>query len=229
MSISSELLTLNTTKQNIKTAINLKGVTVNDEPFAQYPAKIRLIPSGGGYHETDIIAYLEDTMKNVVIPSGTTIIAKHAFDGMSLTSVSFPNTVTTIDDYAFTGCQGLKTVTLPSGLTTIGNSAFAVSGLTSITIPDSVTTIGANAFNFCSFTYIEIGSGVTSIGDYAFDAGSVPMYVKITATVPPTIGTRPFQTNGNIPQIYVPDNSVLAYQTQWPTYADRIKPISEMN
>ena len=105
MSISSELLTLNTTKTNIRTAINLKGVTVNDEPFADYPAKIRLIPSGGGYHETDIIAYLEDTMKNVVIPSGTTIIAKHAFDGMSLTSVSFQ---TPSQPLTITRSQGVK-------------------------------------------------------------------------------------------------------------------------
>ena len=42
MSISSQLLILNETKNNIKTAINLKGVSVTDEPFAEYPDKVRL-------------------------------------------------------------------------------------------------------------------------------------------------------------------------------------------
>ena len=51
-----------------------------------------------------------------------------------------PNSVTSIGDYAFSGCSDLTSVTIPNSVTSIGNYAFnGCSGLTSITIPNSVT------------------------------------------------------------------------------------------
>ena len=59
--------------------------------------------------------------------------------------------VTSIGDYAFSGCSNLESVYIPDSATTIGDSAFEnCSALTSITIPDSVTTIGDSAFDGCS-------------------------------------------------------------------------------
>ena len=71
---------------------------------------------------------------------------------------------------AFSGCSGLTSVTLPDSVTSIGYGAFrSCSGLTSITIPDSVTSIGEYAFGYCSgLTSVTIGNSVTSIGDSAF-------------------------------------------------------------
>ena len=61
-----------------------------------------------------------------------------------------------IGNYAFSGCSGLTSLTLPSSVTTIGRSAFyGCSGLTSLTLPSSVSSIGASAFYGCS--------GLTSI------------------------------------------------------------------
>ena len=61
--------------------------------------------------------------------------------------------------YPFYGCSGLTSLTLPSGVTSIGKWAFAgCSGLTSLTIPSGVTSIGYYAFNGCS--------GLTSIYVY---------------------------------------------------------------
>ena len=78
--------------------------------------------------------------------------------------------VTSIGSFAFSGCSGLKSVTLPDSVTSIGYGAFrSCSGLTSITIPDSVTSIGEYAFGYCSgLTSVTIGNSVTSIGDSAF-------------------------------------------------------------
>ena len=69
----------------------------------------------------------------------------------SLTSVTIPNSVTTIGGSAFYGCTGLTSVNIPNSVTTIGSYAFdRCSGLTSVTIPNSVTTIGTSAFAGCS-------------------------------------------------------------------------------
>ena len=67
-----------------------------------------------------------------------------------LTSVTIPNSVTSIDSWAFSGCSGLTSVTFPDGVTTIGYSAFkGCSDLTEVTIPNSVTYIESEAFYDC--------------------------------------------------------------------------------
>ena len=61
------------------------------------------------------------------------------------------DSVTSIGDFAFYGCDSLTSVTLPDSVTSIGGSAFArCSSLTSVTIPDSVTSIGRGAFSQCA-------------------------------------------------------------------------------
>ena len=78
--------------------------------------------------------------------------------------------MTSIGDYAFHECSSLTNVTIPQGVTSIGECAFWKAGLTSVDIPDSVTSIGKSAFADCySLTTAVIGDGVTSIGALAFD------------------------------------------------------------
>ena len=78
--------------------------------------------------------------------------------------------VTAIGTYAFSNCNNLATVTIPSSVTSIGSSAFRnCSGLTTVTIPDFVTSIGDYAFHSCSgMTSVTIPNSVTSIGKSAF-------------------------------------------------------------
>ena len=128
----------------------------------------------------EIITGLTDYGKNkyteLIIPAEIdgvkiTSIDYYAFGGCSgLTSITIPDSVTSIGSYAFSGCSGLTSITIPDSVTSIGNYAFyCCRGLTSITIPDSVKSIGDYAFSDCSgLTSVTIGNSVTSIGDYAF-------------------------------------------------------------
>ena len=81
-----------------------------------------------------------------------------------------PNSVTSIGDYAFSGCESLQSITIPNSVTSIGKHAFEqCNSLQSITIPNSVTKIGGGAFWPCkSLQSVTIQNSVTNIGNYAF-------------------------------------------------------------
>ena len=105
------------------------------------------------------------------IPSDVTSISEYAFSGCaSLTEVIIGDSVTTIGDDAFRYCVNLTEVTIGDSVTTIGNSAFyGCTSMTAVTIGDSVTTIGNSAFYGCtSLTAVTIGDSVTTIGNSAF-------------------------------------------------------------
>ncbi len=67
-----------------------------------------------------------------------------------LTEYTIPNSVTSINDYAFYRCVSLAKVVVPNSVTSIGSSAFGgCSSLVNINIPNSVTSIGTYAFFYC--------------------------------------------------------------------------------
>ena len=112
-----------------------------------------------------------ELVTNLVVSDGVTSIGNYAFSGCSsLTSITIPDSVTSIGDSAFYVCSGLTSITLPDSVTSIGYGAFeGCIRLTSISIPDSVTSIEKETFHSCSgLTSIMIPDSVTSIGKSAF-------------------------------------------------------------
>ena len=117
---------------------------------------------------------------DIVIPStieiegitySVTSIENYAFSGCSsLTSITLPESITSIGDYVFSSCSSLISITIPESVTSIGNGIFQnCSGLASITLPESITSIGNYVFSGCSsLTSIDLPKTVTSIGYCAF-------------------------------------------------------------
>ena len=129
-------------------------------------------------------------LKNYTIKKGTRSICDCAFaadyeSSPSLQSITIPDSVTSIGDYAFSLCTSLESVTIPDSVTSIGDRAFyGCESLHSITIPDSVTSIGYDTFSFCkSLHSVTIPDSVISIGDSAFEHCSSLHSVTIPESV----------------------------------------------
>ena len=74
---------------------------------------------------------------------------KHRLISLIL-ALTLPDGLTGIGEYAFAGCENLPRVTIPDGVTRIGSCAFSwCHSPTEIAVPDSVTEIGADAFSYC--------------------------------------------------------------------------------
>ena len=82
---------------------------------------------------------------NCLIETSTKILIL----GCKTSVIPSDGSVISIGESAFYWCSGLTSITIPAGVTSIGNTAFGLTKLTSVTIPDSVTSIGSFAFSNC--------------------------------------------------------------------------------
>lgn len=107
---------------NIKQAIEDKGVTVGNAKTSEYAGKIGEIQMG------QEVMFSRDGrcyVPNLIIPDNVTSIANNAFQGcISLESVIISNSVTSIGVLAFAGCTSLTSITIPNTVTSISETAF---------------------------------------------------------------------------------------------------------
>ena len=118
---------------------------------------------------SDLAAWCEISFEG--IQSNPLSYANHLYlNGKEVIDLDIPSSVTSIGDYAFSGCTGLTSTTIPSSVTSIGGYAFSeCTSLNSVTIGEGATSIGDYAFSGCtSLNSVTIGEGAISIGDYAF-------------------------------------------------------------
>ena len=121
----------------------------------------------------------------------------------SLTSVTLPSTVTTLGESAFERCYDLTAVTLPGAITSIPAKAFDNDySLLAINLPPTVTEIGPEAFAYCwGLTTFTIPDAVTTIGDWAFlNCKFTEVHIGTGLT---TLVRRPFDSCEDLAKIYL--------------------------
>jgi hypothetical protein len=163
----------------------------------------------------DFLAFARSTnLTSVTIPNTVTTIRNAAFSSCTrLTNVTIPNSVTNIGDNAFVGCKGLTNVTMGNGVLNIGWSAFAYDdNLTSVTMGNGVRNIMESAFMFCiNLISVTIPNSVTNIGDIAFLSCSNLTSVTIGNGVP-HLGENVFADCTKLTNVTIP-NSVTSIRT----------------
>ena len=132
---------------------------------------------------------------NAIIQSSTNTLI------LGCKNTVIPNSVTSVGEYAFSGCRGM----------------------TSVTIPESVTSIGDYTFWDCSgMTSVTIGNGVTSIERYAFYGCSGLKEIHCQSANPPSLGWESYDDLVmSSATLYVPTGSIKAYRGSHPWYIFR--------
>ncbi|WP_294597616.1 leucine-rich repeat protein [uncultured Rikenella sp.] len=156
--------------QSTLTELRVVG-SINDEDIATLKALPNL--SVLDIEDTDLIKLPSAAFKN----------------NKTLTSIKLPQSLTEIENSAFYGCSGLTgDLTIPEGVTTIGESAFDFCyGFTEVVIPEGVTTIEKYAFRFCSGLTgnLTIPNSLTEIkeGVFAYCNGLTDVTIPNSVTI----------------------------------------------
>ena len=155
---------------------NLKEIILPDHPIeitsfngSAYARDQKNWSNGALYCGRHLLQTNESISKNYTVRAGTLSVSYGAFAGnKTIESVTLPEGITVLTGFGH--CERLKTIVLPSTITTIDYDACCeCPNLSSIVIPDSVETIGSYAFFHCpSLSNITIGQGIKSVGICAF-------------------------------------------------------------
>lgn len=111
-------------------------------------------------------------LTSVSLPEGLETVGDYAFAKCTaLTQVTFRGqSLTTLGEGAFAACHALQDVTLPQGLLSIGREAFSdCRTLVNVHIPGTVTSIGARAFSQCAaLDEVQLPPSLTELGEHVF-------------------------------------------------------------
>ena len=163
-------------------------------------------------------------LTSIVIPNSVVSIGGAAFSHTGLTSIVIPASVTSLEN-AFWACHDLEQIMVDFGnlvydsrencnaiINTSSNEL--ILGCKNTAIPNSVTSIGGWAFEECiGMSSINIPNSVTFIGNYAFHNCLGLSSITVLSETPPTLDYDVFEGVDTTIPVYVPCNSISAYQS----------------
>lgn len=159
----------------------------------------------------------DKTIQNVTIRANIKTISKDMFSGCNnLKSVSLPDSVEAIEANAFKNCKSLTKIVIPKNVKSIGNSAFAgCVKLKTVSFHKKavLTTIGNSVFSGCkAMKTISLPKKLESIGSKAFYKCSKLKTIKIQSTVLKKVGKNAFKSIYKKATIKVPKKKLGEYK-----------------
>lgn len=159
------------------------------------------------YSTTSVTYYIPDSLKKITVTGGSCFLG--AFSGLANVEEIILNDKVnySAQDYIFYNSKKLKKVTLPAGITNLGNYAFQnCSALTTINGISALTGISEYAFNNCtSLTALNIPSTVNRISKYAFDGCTALSEITIPEAVT-KIETYSFRNCSSLKNFIIPSS-----------------------
>ena len=131
-------------------------------------------------------AFYKSAITSIELPSSCLNLGMYVFESCSkLASVTLPNGLTEIPMGLFQGCESLTAISIPETVATINQSAFESTALTALNLPASVTTIKSNAFNNSPISNISVAGTNTSFtvidgALYSADKRFIYLYPRTT-------------------------------------------------
>ena len=159
-----------------------------------------------GFSTESIIKF--NNIKSITVPEGVTSIGDYAFDGCKfLKEIEIPNSVTSLGKRALSACTSLEEINIPNSITKIGKFAFMdCLSLRIICLPNSITSLDDFVFSKCSsLEEVCIPNSVTSIGNFTFSKCSGLRKVIIPEGVK-SIGNSAFNRCKCIQEIKIPES-----------------------
>ena len=157
--------------------------------------------------EENVLTAYRGTEKSVTVPDNIEVVGEYAFSGnKSIETIVLPNSITTIEMSAFEDCVNLKSINLPNGLTTIETSAFSgCYNVKELNLPNTLTSIGNAAFSRCSsISSIIIPEGVKKIETSTFSGCE-----SLTSIILPSslkhLGSHAFRECTSLRKIFIPE------------------------
>ncbi len=190
---------------NVYTEVPEKPVTVGSE-FAYGASE-----GDGGQYVFYLIKYFGGdsvTLPDAVYGGDYTIYSR-AFEGRTVTSVTFNDSVLEIMDRAFSGCTRITSVTLPDSVTSVGDYSFyGCTSLQYLTLGTGTVTLGAYAFSGCTgLEEAAFGGSPAEIGEYAFSGCTKLSTLNMSDSVT-FLGEHSFEGCTSLVSVTVPDSVV---------------------
>lgn len=166
--------------------------------------------------------YGQNQMTSVTIPQGVEIIGRYAFGGCTqLKTINMPGTLTDIYAYAFYNCTSLESFVMPDSVTSIKDGIFSgCTSLKSVTLSENLTRLEYGMFENCPITELIVPEKVGFIGN-AFTGNTTLQKITIKKAEIDFGELALDYVPDSITAIYVQENLIEAFKSQYPSHADK--------